>query len=215
MADTTLIIGNKAYSSWSLRPWLALKAAEVPFSEVVIPLSRPDTRENILKHSPSGRVPVLQVGTLTIWDSLAICEWAAEAAPAAGLWPADRHARAVARSVVAEMHSGFAALRQHLPMDLKCRHPGRALPADVRADIDRVLDIWRSCRTRFGADGPFLFGRFGLADAFYAPVVTRFETYGVELDTACRAYSDAVLDLPAMREWRSAAEAEPWELGAP
>lgn len=212
MSDLLLVIGNRTYSSWSLRAWLALKATGAPFREVVIPLRRPETRTSILEHSPSGRVPVLKADGLEVWDSLAIGEVLAESFPDAGLLPEDRHARAVARSVIAEMHSGFAPLRQHMPMDLKRSRPGHGRTAEVEADISRIAGIWRDCRARFGAGGPFLFGGFGLADAFYAPVVTRFETYGVELDTVCRAYADAVLALPAMQEWRRDALAEPWVL---
>ena len=210
MTDHTLVLGNKAYSSWSLRPWLALKRTGVPFEEVVIPLRQPDTRAAILAHSPAGKVPVLRHGERTIWDSLAIIEYLADAHPAARLWPQDPHARAVARAISAEMHAGFLPLRKALPMDLKARHPGLAFDAEVEADIARIQAIWRDARARFGADGPFLFGAFTAADAMYAPVVTRFDTYAVALDPVCRAYADAVLTLPEMREWTAAAQAEPW-----
>ncbi|HET8728690.1 MAG TPA: glutathione S-transferase family protein [Alphaproteobacteria bacterium] len=213
MGDLTLIIANKTYSSWSLRAWLALKATGAPFKEVLVPLGQPETRRAILQHTQSGRVPALKTGDLTIWDSLAVGEYLSEAFPDAGLWPGGRDARAVARSVVAEMHSGFADLRRHLPMDLKHDRSGKAQTPEVDADIGRILELWRTCRARFGAGGPFLFGGFSLADAFYAPVVTRFATYGVELDPVCTAYSEAVLDLPSMREWKRDALAEPWVLG--
>ena len=204
----TLVVGSKNYSSWSLRPWLALRTAGIPFEDVVVPLDRPETKAEIARHSPSGRVPVLRDGELVVWDSLAIIEYAAERFPEAHLWPADRAARAVARSVSAEMHAGFQALRAHLPMNLKRTPAPRDLPAEAEADIARVKEIWRACRAR--GTGPFLFGAFSGADAMYAPVVTRFETYRVPVDPEIRAYMDAILGLPAYREWREAALAEPW-----
>ena len=204
----TLVVGSKNYSSWSLRPWLALRAAGIPFEDIVVPLDRPETKAEIARHSPSGRVPVLRDGELVVWDSLAIIEYAAERFPEAHLWPADRAARAVARSVSAEMHAGFQALRAHLPMNLKRTPAPRDLPAEAEADIARVEEIWRACRAR--GTGPFLFGAFSGADAMYAPVVTRFETYRVPVDPEIRAYMDAILGLPAYREWRDAALAEPW-----
>lgn len=212
MPEMTLVIANKTYSSWSLRAWLMLKATGAPFDERVIPLRQPETRTAILEHSPSGRVPALKVDGLTVWDSLAIGEFLAETFPDAGLWPADRHARAVARSVSAEMHAGFLDLRRAMPMDLKRHQPGHGRTPGAEADIRRITDLWRDCRARFGAGGPFLFGGFGIADAMYAPVVTRFESYGVTLDTVCRAYADAVLALPAFQAWRRDALAEPWVL---
>lgn len=212
MPSLTIVLGNKAYSSWSLRPWLALKQTGEPFEEVVIPLRQPDTKERILAHSPAGKVPVLRHGDRVVWDSLAIGEYLAETFPAAGLWPDDAHARAVARSVSAEMHAGFAPLRTHMAMNLKERLPGTGRTPEVDADIARIVALWTDARARFGRGGLFLFGRFSIADAMYAPVVTRFDTYGVELPPAARAYADAVLDLPAMREWTAAAKAEPWVL---
>lgn len=214
MPELTLIIGNKAFSSWSLRPWLALKHTGLPFDEILIPLRQPDTAARIAEHSPSGRVPCLRDGDRVIWDSLAICEYLAEIAPAAGLWPEDAGARAVARSVSAEMHSGFVGLRTHMSMDLKAMRPGVGRNAESEADIARVLELWRATRERFGADGPFLFGRFSIADAMYAPVVTRLITYGVELDDVGSAYAEAVMALPAIREWVDAAKAEPWDIYA-
>lgn len=221
MSDLTLVIGNKAFSSWSLRPWLALKHTGLPFEEVVIPLRQPDTTARIKQHSPTGRVPCLRhsdpMGERVVWDSLAICEYLAETFPEAKLWPDDAHARAVARSVSAEMHSGFVGLRTHMSMDLKAMRPGVGRNAESEADIARVLELWRDTRQRFGAAGnqdagPFLFGRFSIADAMYAPVVTRFITYGVEMDATGRAYADAVMNLPAMKEWVADAKAEPWDL---
>ena len=215
MSALTLVIGNKAYSSWSLRPWLAMRVAGLAFEEELIRLSQPGSREALLRHSPAGRVPVLKHDGRTIWDSLAILEYLAELAPDAGLWPADAEARALARSVSAEMHSGFQALRGAMPMNLRKHLPGRGrdLP-DVADDILRITGIWRDCRQRFGDGGPFLFGTFCNADAMFAPVATRFRTYAVELDPVSRAYADAVLDLSAFREWQAAAQAEPWIIEA-
>ncbi len=212
MDALTLVIGNKAYSSWSLRPWLALRHIGVPFTEILAPLGQPDSRANILRHSPSGRVPLLKHGERTVWDSLAICEYLAETYPEARLWPEEAYARAVARSVSAEMHSGFADLRTNMFMDLQRKRPGEGRSDACLADIARVTEIWRDARARFGTGGPYLFGRFSVADCMYAPVATRFETYGVELDPVCRAYADALLALPALREWSEAARAEPWTL---
>ena len=214
MSDLTLVIGNKANSSWSLRPWLVLKQAGLAFAETVIPLRQPDTAARIAEHSPSGRVPSLIDGGLTVWDSLAICEYVAELAPDARLWPADRAARAVARAVSAEMHSGFVSLRSTMSMDLKRDRKGQGMTEATAADIARIEALWADVRTRFGipAGGPFLFGAFTIADAMFAPVVTRLETYGVAVSPESRAYMDAVLALPAMREWMAAAKDEPWEL---
>ena len=212
MSDFTLVIGNKCYSSWSLRGWLALKLCDQPFDEIVIPLRQPDTRARIMEHSPAGKVPTLKTDGLVIWDSLAIGEYLAERFPEAGLWPAAPESRAVARSIVAEMHSGFPALRQHLPMDLRASRPGEGHAPEAMADAERIMAIWRDCRYRFGAGDAFLFGAAGLADAFYAPVVSRFRTYGLKLDGVCQAYSDAVLDWAPMRDWIAAAQAEPWTI---
>lgn len=216
-AALTLIIGNKAYSSWSLRPWLALKQTGQPFEETVIPLRQPDTRARIGAVSPSGTVPVLidrgaGGADVVVWDSLAVCEYVAERFPAARLWPDEAHARAVARSVAAEMHAGFAPLRTHMSMNLKERLPGTGRTPEVEANIARITALWTDARARFGGGGDFLFGRFSIADAMFAPVVTRFDTYGVDLPPVARAYADAVLALPAMREWTAAARAEPWTL---
>lgn len=207
MSDLTLVIGTKNYSSWSLRPWIALKVAGIPFQEILVRLRQADTREQILKHSPAGKVPILKDGDFLVWDSLAILEYLSDRFPGANLWPSDRDARAIARAVSAEMHSGFAALRQQLPMDIRSTFP---LVADAAAegDIARVQEIWRDCRGRFGGGGRFLFGPFTAADAMYAPVVTRMRTYGVPLDPVSRAYCEAVTGLPAMREWEAASKAE-------
>lgn len=209
MSGLTLVIGNKNYSSWSLRPWLALRQAGAVFTEEFIALRQPETRTRILGYSGSGRVPVLIDGDVTVWESLAICEYVAEKFPEAGLWPDDREARAIARAVATEMHSGFADLRQTLPMDYRANLPLPALSEAVRDDIARILGVWRTARRQFGAGGPFLFGRFSIADAMYAPVVTRFNTYGVALDEVAQAYCAAVLDLAPMREWLAAARTEP------
>ena len=209
MADLTLVIGNKQFSSWSLRPWIALKQIGLSFREVVVLLRRPETKAEILKYSPSGKVPYLIDGSVGVWDSLAILEYLNELKPEARLWPADRGARAHARAISAEMHSGFAALRQHLGMDLKRRPARGEWPAEAAADIERIQAIWAECRTRFGGGGPFLFGPFTAADAMYAPVVTRFHRYGVPLDPVLTAYRDAVLALAAMQDWTAAAQKEP------
>jgi glutathione S-transferase len=206
----TLVVGNRNYSSWSLRGWLAARATGVPFHEVLIRLSEPGSKAELLKHSPAGRVPVLRHGERVIWDSLAIIEYLAEACPDAGLWPADPAARAHARSIAAEMHAGFQALRAHMPMNLRKSLPGKGRARDVEADIERIGAIWRDCRGRHGADGSYLFGPFTAADAMYTPVATRFRTYAVELDDVCQAYVDAVLTRPDFLEWHEAALTEPW-----
>lgn len=212
MSNLTLVIGNRNYSSWSLRPWLALKATGQPFEDVLIALRRPETKAEILRHSPAGKLPVLRHGDLTVWESLAICDYIAETWPAAKLLPDDPATRAVARSVMSEMHAGFAALRRDLPMDINKLSPlaqrGVTPGEEAQADIARVQQIWRDCRSRFGKDGDFLFGRFSLADAMYAPVATRFRTYGVAMDPVSAAYVDAIYALPAMREWCAAAAKE-------
>jgi glutathione S-transferase len=212
MSVLTLVIGNKNYSSWSLRPWLAMKMAGIAFEELVIPLRQDATVAEIARHSPGGKVPALRHGELVVWESIAILEYIAEAFPESRLWPQQREARAVARAVSAEMHAGFAALRTHMPMNIRGSKPGRGRTPEVEKDIRRIVAVWESCRARFGEGGPFLFGGFGNADAMYAPVVTRFTTYGVTLDGTARAYADAILALPAMLEWFAAAEAEPWTI---
>lgn len=203
----TLYVGNKRYSSWSLRPYLALEHAGARFETVTIFLNQPTTRGEIVKISPAARVPILDHDGLVIWDSLAICEYAHELFPDAALWPADRTQRARARSVAAEMHSGFAALRQNMPMDLLAKKPGVGHVPEALDDARRVQDIWRDALAASG--GPFLFGAFSIADAMFAPVVGRFATYGVELDAATRAYTAAIEALPAMRAWRADAAGEP------
>ncbi len=214
MPEFTLVLGNKAYSSWSLRAWLLLKRSGATFEEVVVPLDRPGFKAAILAYSPSGRVPALVAGELTVWDSLAIAEYLHERYPAAGLWPEDPRRRAVARAVTAEMHAGFTTLRERLPMDLK-RAPLAPGGIDTKtgalgAEIARIAEIWNDCRDRAPANGPFLFGAFGAADAFYAPVATRLYSYGVALEGAAAAYRDALLAWPDLTAWTEAARAEPW-----
>jgi glutathione S-transferase len=214
---TTLVIGNKTYSSWSLRPWLALKATGEPFEEVLVPLDQPDTQSRIREYSPTGKVPLLIHGAVRVWESLAICEYLADRFPAAKLWPADPAVRAHARAVSTEMHGGFPELRRNMPMDLSHSWPQRDRSAHCQPDIRRVTEIWRDCRERFGkagahGKGDFLFGGFTIADAMYAPVTTRFTTYGVKLDPESMRYIEAVAAHPAMREWIAAARQEPWEL---
>jgi len=206
----TLIIGNKNYSSWSLRPWLAMKVADVAFDEKVIPLYEPGSREQVLQYSPAGKVPVLIDGERRIWESLAILEYLAEKFPHAKLWPEDARARSHARVVATEMHGGFQALRKNCPMNLWLPVRSRPLPDEALADVRRIVALWADSRRRFGADGPFLFGTFGAADAMYAPVVARLHTYGVNVDEITRRYMDAIMALPAFNEWRSAALKEPW-----
>ncbi len=214
MTDFTLILGNKAYSSWSLRGWLLLKRSGAAFEERVVPLGRPGYKAEILAHSPSGRVPALETGELTIWDSLAIAEYLHERYPEARLWPEDPAARAVARAVTAEMHAGFAALRARLPMDLKRAPlaPGGYDTGDAAlgADIARIAEIWTDCRSRAPSGGRFLFGEFGAADAFYAPVAIRLRGYGVALEGAAATYRDTLLAWPDLVAWTEAAQAEPW-----
>jgi len=210
MTTFTLYIGNKAYSSWSLRGWLACRLAGIAFEEVVVPLYQPDTRSRVLAVSPSGRMPSLHHGDRVIWDSLAIGEYLAELAPDKGLWPADAAARAFARSITAEMHSGFLPLRQSMPMNTRRRHPGRGHTPEALADAARIVAMWTAARTGFGAAGPFLFGRPTLADAAFAPVVSRFVTYAPPVTEVARAYMDAVMDWAPMRDWCAAAEHEAW-----
>ena len=203
----TLYVGSKRYSSWSMRPYLALAHAGAPFETRTIVLDQPDSKAEITKVNPAGWVPVLYDGELAIWDSLAICEYVAELVPAAQLWPADRTQRARARSMSAEMHSGFAALRRAMPMDVCSSKPGVGHTAEALADAGRVMAIWREQLARSG--GPFLFGAFTIADAMFAPVTTRFTTYGVELDEPSRAYVAAIAGLPAFKTWIRDAASEP------
>ncbi|AXT47883.1 MULTISPECIES: glutathione S-transferase family protein [Chromobacterium] len=204
----TLIIGNKNYSSWSLRPWLVLKMLDEPFEEQQIDLYLSDTKARILAANPAGKVPVLIDRKLRVWDSLAICEYLAECFPAAKLWPDDAGLRAVARSIVAEIHSGFSALREHLAMNLTLRHINYQSTPAVEFDIARIISLWEEHLPRHQANGEFIFGGFSIADAFFAPIATRFHTYNVKLPEQSQAYVNRLLALPAMREWYDAAQAE-------
>jgi glutathione S-transferase len=200
----TLLIGNKNYSSWSLRPWLVLREAGIPFDEELVSLQTDAGKAERLGKLPAGRVPCLRDGEVLVWDSLAIVEYLAERHP--GLWPADPAARAFARSICAEMHSGFMALRNEMSMDVRARRPQRRRSPEVQADIARVEAIWTETRRRFGQGGPLLFGTFTIADAFWAPVALRFQTYGVAPSGEAGAYMKAVLALPGVREWQAAGE---------
>jgi glutathione S-transferase len=212
MAALTLVIGNRNYSSWSLRAWLLLKHLGLEFEEIVIPLDHPETREQIEHYSPSGRVPLLRHGDLRVWDSLAICEYAAELAGAG--WPRPREARAVARSVCAEMHSSFPTLRSLWPMNARARNRHTVITAALEADVERIDEIWNDCRSRFGGAGPWLFGEYSVADAMYAPVVLRFNTYGARISQTARWYMASVLEDAALQEWLQAAKHEPWTIAA-
>lgn len=206
MARYTLVIGNKAYSSWSLRPWLAMKQAGLAFDEVNISLYEDGHDAKIRKFSSAGKVPVLVDGDTTVWDSLAICEYLAERHPDKSLWPAAAAARAHGRSISAEMHAGFAALRTNMGMNVRRSFPGVGMTPEVKMDIARIEAVWREGLQRYG--GPFLLGSFSIADAMYAPVATRFRTYAVALQDDAQRYADSLLALPAMREWYAAAHAE-------
>ncbi|MCP2731666.1 glutathione S-transferase family protein [Limnofasciculus baicalensis] len=209
MTKLTLILGNKNYSSWSLRPWLLMKQFKLDFDEVIISLYNPESKPKIQQYSPSGKVPVLLHDEITIWDSLAICEYLTEQFPNYHGLPEDKKARAIARSISAEMHSGFPNLRQNMPMNCRAKLPRKVITSEVQQDINRITDIWRYCRGNFGSGGDMLFGKFAIADAMFAPVVLRFITYSVELDSVCKDYANAILALPAMKEWIKAAESEP------
>ncbi|HZH08863.1 MAG TPA: glutathione S-transferase family protein [Microvirga sp.] len=209
----TLVIANKCYSSWSLRPWLLMKQLGVAFDEILIPLDLPDTKEKVLKHSPAGKVPILIDGDVTVWETVAIMEYVGEAF-GAPVWPQDRRARAMARSIAAEMHAGFSALRNACPMNLAKRFARKDRGEAVARDVARFAEIVRQARERFGEGGPFLFGAFSAADAMYAPLVTRLDTYSIPLDGETRTYVDAILSLPAFQEWRAAALEESWIVDA-
>jgi glutathione S-transferase len=208
----TLVLGTKDWSSWSLRPYLALRATGAAFEEIVIPLRQPDTTEQIKRHSPAGRVPILKIedgGRMHIvWDSLAICETLAERHPEARLWPEDSFVRAEARSYAAEMHSGFPDLREQLSMDFARRLPLPQLRDATKTQVARILAAWTEALSRYGSDGGFQFGRFSIADCMYGPVVSRFITYGIEMPDTVRAYCDRMFALPAMRDWDKDAKVE-------
>ncbi len=212
MDDLTLIIGNKNYSSWSLRPWLVLKQAGIAFREQCIPIRSATWNTQIRDLSPSGKVPALIHGDIRVWDSLAICEYLAERFPEKQLWPTSIAARAEARSVSAEMHSGFQALRLNMFMNIRRRMPTSGRTPEALADIERIVAIWNGCRARHASGGPFLFGAFSIADAMYAPVALRFVTYAVQTEGAAGDYAQTLLALPALQEWVAAAHAEKEQL---
>ncbi len=208
MEKLELVIGNKTYSSWSLRAWLALKHTSVTFTEILLFMDTPEFKPAVRKYSPTGKVPLLKHGSLAIWDSIAICEYLAEQFPASKLWPEDVTARALARSVSAEMHSGFMAIRKNLPFN--CRASGRHVPmtAELETEVNRVTELWCDCREHYGQSGPWLFGQFSIADAMYIPVALRFVTYGTKLDSTARAYVEAAQSLSVIQEWVAAAKLE-------
>lgn len=206
-AGLKLVIGNKNYSSWSMRPWVAMTAFGIPFEEIRISLGQADTGSHIARHSSAGRVPILIAGDITVWDSLAICEYLAEQFPDKGLWPHDVAARAMARSICAEMHSGFTGLRSAMWMNIRANFPGKGRTPEAQADIGRICEIWENCLARSGPHR-FLFGEFSIADAFFAPVVMRFRTYAVSLAPALQAYAERVVAHPAVAQWMLEALAE-------
>jgi len=208
----TLIIANKAYSSWSLRPWILLTHFRIPFEEVVIPMDQPDTRANMLKYAPTAKCPSLHDGRIAIWESLAIIEYVAEAFPEKAIWPRGKAARAEARSLASEMHAGFAALRQLCPTNFRRTPKAVALTDEAKADAARIEAAWARAREAFGKTGAFLFGGFSAADAMFAPVVNRLHVYDVPVAKTTRAYMEALMALPAWQAWIAGAEAEPWRI---
>jgi glutathione S-transferase len=212
MSRLTLVIGNRVFSSWSLRPWFAMTMVGLPFEEIVIPLDKPDTKRAIAEHSPSGRVPVLYHGKLKIWDSLAILEYLAETFPEKNLWPAGQAARAMARAVACEMHSGFSALRSECAMNLRRPSKPTAMSDAAKSDAARINTIWRECREKYGKSGKYLFGRFSIADAMFVPVATRFDTYALPASDEARGYIATVLGTKAFRSWKESALEETWDL---
>jgi glutathione S-transferase len=207
-----LVIGNKVYSSWSLRPWLVLKAFGIPFEEVVVPLRAANTRDLILPHSPSGKVPALTDGDMTVWESLAVIEYLADRFPDHSIWPRDITARAHARCISTEMHAGFMELRKACSMDVTKSFAPRTRSAAVMADVARIEAIFAEARSRFAGTRPFLYGGFSAADAMYAPVLTRLRTYAIPVSAATQTYMDAVLGHPAYYEWVAGAVKEPWRI---
>jgi len=208
MPKLELVIANKNYSSWSMRPWVLLREAGIAFGEIQLKFGEDGRIPGAERYSPTGQVPVLLLDGEPVWDSLAIFETVAELFPEKQLWPRDPGARRRARSVCAEMHAGFRALRGAMPMNIRASHPGKGMSPAVQRDIDRIASLWQDCRSRFGAGGAMLFGAFGVADAMFAPVVTRFATYAVDLPAGARAYADSVLGLASVREWSDAARRE-------
>ena len=209
MKPLKLAIANKNYSSWSMRPWVLLRQAGIAFEEIQLKFNDAGRVPGIERYSSARQVPVLIVGDEPVWDSLAICEALAEMFPDKRLWPADARARQVARSICAEMHAGFRSLRDAMPMNIRASHPGKGMSPAVQRDIDRIVDIWQTCRARYGAGGELLFGQFSIADAYYAPVATRFVTYAVRLPDAAQRYADALLALASVREWMDQGCGEP------
>ncbi|MGP0060316.1 MAG: glutathione S-transferase family protein [Beijerinckiaceae bacterium] len=208
----TLVIANKAYSSWSLRPWILMRHFGIEFSEIIVPMAQETTRETMLRYAPTGKCPSLHDGSIAVWDSLAIIEYLAETFPDRAIWPRDKPARAQARALAAEMHSGFMPLRSHLPMNMRRKPAPLALTPDVEADVARIEAAFAAARLDFGAGGPFLFGEFSAADAMFAPVVSRFHTYAVAVSAVTCAYMEAMRALPAFRQWQAEADAEPWHI---
>ncbi len=213
MDKFTLIIGNKNYSSWSLRPWILMKQAKIPFEEILIPLFQDAHKEKILKYSPAGKVPTLIHGKITVWESLAICEYLSDIFPEKNFWPKDKEKRAWARAIANEMHAGFQALRSNCPMDARAmgKKP-KATPPDFFQNIERIKTIWEGCRRAHKKGGEFLFGNFTIADAMYAPIVFRFNSYGMETSDEAKEYFETMLHLPAMQEWLDAGKKEPWTI---
>jgi glutathione S-transferase len=204
-----LLIGNKNYSSWSLRPWLAMRVANIEFEEVNIPLYTPEGKAEIRKYSNAGKVPLLIANEQVIWDTLAIVEYLAEKHPEKALWPLASDCRAIARSVVCEMHSSFNEIRNQLPMNCRRMTRFENISADLQKDIDRVLQIWQECREQYGEQGDFLFGNFSIADAFYAPVVLRFNTYSIPVNDTTQSYIDTIIALPEIQEWIESSKQDP------
>ena len=203
-----LIIGNKRYSSWSFRPWFLMKQAGILFQETLIWIRKPDSYKQIRKFSPGGRVPVLMDGKIAIWESLAICEYLADKFPKKQFWPKDPKTRAIARSISHEMHAGFQAMRKHLPCHFIARYPDFVVPEEAKEDVARIQEIWKDCREKYGKEGPFLFGKFSIADVMYAPVAFRFLAYNVKTDKICQAYMDTLESLPVAQEWVKGARKE-------
>lgn len=216
MSDSiALVIGNRNYSSWSVRAWLAMKHSDLAFEEIFIPLNLPDSKSAIAKHSPSGLVPVLKVGDNIIWESLAIIETLAEMAPDVSFWPKNFAARAMARSISAQMHAGFFRLRRDMPMDLRSNLSGQNHTEGALGDAAKITTLWTTCRERFGDTGPYLFGDWSAADMMYAPVVGRLRTFDVSTSDICESYMDAVLAHPDMAAWMAGAKAEPYVISNP
>lgn len=214
----TLVLGDKNYSSWSLRPWLLMRMFEIPFEEINIDIYNPGARKRVLEHVPSGKVPALIANGLTIWDTAAMIEYLAESHPDLPIWPRDKETRAIARAVSAEMHSGFENLRTQMPMDMNASEHIDIVSKEVGHDVTRIVDIWKTCRGTYGTGGDFLFGDFSAADAMYAPVTSRFRTYGVDLadfgdDGTCAAYCETILSLPPVTEWMEGGRAQMEERG--